>query len=101
MCDGIFVLEEFDTLSKLNSKSKLTHEINKQWKENFLFLLKNQPQSLIDQRLRQLEIYLKIDGIKGITMAILDIIKNDSLEGDFEFLKKIVVSVSYVIFYIY
>ena len=96
VCGGELKLEEFDEMSRINQKSKLGIELNKNWKENFTFLMKygKLTQAKIDQRLRQLEIYLKISGIKEITMALLEIKQNNGMTGNFKFLENIAESVS-------
>ena len=83
-------------MSRINSKLKLDHQLNKNWIENFCLLMNygGLNQAKIEQRLRQLEIYLKISGVKEITMTLLEIKEKNGLTGDFKFLENIAESVS-------
>ena len=92
---GNLMLEEFEKLSRVNAKSQDCTDLNKNWKDNFTILMKYASSSpcQIDQRLKQFEIYLKIDNIKEIKMVLLEIKRKNKLIGDFQLLDKIAASV--------
>ena len=93
---GTFLLGEFDRLSKEVGNSfgaKRTFE----WQREFTVLLRTagtEPK-VLDQRIKQIEIYGKLGNIKQISCLLMEIKRLNKLEGNFDALKNIYDSVSF------
>lgn len=93
---GELLLNDFVDLVKLSMKQKKNNEIDKDWKDKITKLMKlnNSNEKQIKDRIRQLDIFLKMHNIKEIIAVLLEIKQHNSLNGDFQFLEKIANSVS-------
>ena len=93
---GELLLNDFVDLVKLSMKQKKINETDKDWKDKITKLMKlnNSNEKQIKDRIRQLDIFLKMHKIKEIIAVLLEIKQQNSLTGDFQFLEKIANSVS-------
>ena len=93
--NGSFVLGEFDRLSKeigFSFNNKRTFE----WQREFTVLLQvsSAEPKVLEQRIKQLEIYGKLGNIKQISSLLMEIKMLNKLEGNFDALENIYDSVS-------
>ena len=97
VCDGNLLLQSFEDLSKVTIKYKVGNVLNTNWMYNFSVLMEFNKFSdkQIKIRLRQFDIYLKINSIKEITLVLLEIKEKNNLTGDYKFLENIAKTVNF------
>jgi hypothetical protein len=91
--EGSLLFEEFEAFIKLLLHIKSDQEITGNWDERFRNSLKNATSEMLDQRIMQFGLYLKLTKINGIVKELIKIKNNNRLTQSFEFLENIEESV--------
>lgn len=90
--------KNFESFLKIRPNLEMTDQINHDWKSSFRKVMEtaNFQATIIDLRLRQFEIYTKLDEIYKLASVLVEITtKNELLESEFEFLQNLRQTVDY------
>lgn len=96
--NGTALFETCETYMQIESNLKTSRNSQaKDWQANFIVMMTsgNTEDALIKQRLKQLELYLKLTHISGIVRALLDVKGKNKLVQNFPFLEALGNSVSF------
>lgn len=86
---GTLTFEKFEILIRIQASLNIGLKINPQWKDLIRTVMKLDQfdQGLVEQRIRQCDLYLKLNNIHKIVSVLIEIKDKNALEKDYQTLE--------------